>query len=117
MSRARQRRLALARWRYRARQRHLTVERVGWPGWPTDVLFVDGHHPEYPRLRGWCFKAWQYHPNKMHDAPWWVTRAQVLHDGAAPGDWYLYRMGDGGQPWAVMSNERFLDWQSWKVGA
>lgn len=116
MSRARQRRLALARWRYRARHYHLVVQRCSWPGFPTDTREVDGHHPRYPHLRGWCFKAWQYRPSKMHDAPWWVTREQVDKEGPAPGDWYLYRFGDGGRTWARLTDEQFNDWQSWEVG-
>ena len=111
MNRTRQRRLALRRWRYRARQYHLTLPRGAWRGFPADAREVSGHHPEYPGLRGWIFTAWQYCPDKTDTPYWWVPQYVKLHQ-IRPGDWVLRRVVDPGL-FAVLSPEHFDRWQSY----
>lgn len=111
MSRLAQRRRALRRWRYRQRYTHLTLPRGDWHGWPSSVREVYGHSPEYPRLRGWIFNAWQFDPNLTNTPYWWVPQFAELH-GIRRGDWVLRRVGDAGL-FAVLSPAHFDRWQSY----
>lgn len=112
MSKATQKRRALARWRYRARSRHLTLARGEWSGFPADAVEVCGHHPDYPDLRGWIFTAWQYHPRKANPPWWWVPHYTLTHE-IQPGEWVLRRVADA-DAYAVLTAAQFEDWQSWR---
>lgn len=114
MSNLAKKRRALRLYRWRSRQQHLTIPRGDYPGWPSDVLEVAGHHPEFPRLQGWIFSAWQYQPWKPNP-PWWWLGSYPPAYGVTPGDWVLRRAGIGGV-FAVLPPPEFDRWRSYKRG-
>lgn len=112
MSKLAQKRRALARWRYRARYRRLSLKRGDWAGFPADMFEVYGHHPDYPTLRGWIFTAWQYQPWKPN-RPWWLTDHDLTAAKVRPGQYLLRRPGDA--IYAILDPATFDHWQSWKA--
>lgn len=113
MSRAAQRRRELARWRYRARYRHLTIERGDYHGFPFDAYEVVGRSPDFPDLLGWVFRCWQYRvcaPNPPHWYVPWLMRGAGLQEGM----WLLHRVGDGVGVHAVLTDESYRRWRDWR---
>lgn len=119
MRRARERRRQLARLRNLI-ERHTPKPRGDHPGWPGDMRWVDGHHPDFPSLRGWALQCWQWHPHKTNRPHWLVDGVSIDLSATPPGTWLLRRPGDAWDLWATLTDEQFKIWSTWRpsrVGA
>lgn len=94
--------------------RKTTGPRGDWSGFPSDVITVDGHHPNYPQLRGWALQCWQWDPAKTNRPYWVIDGITIDLSKLPPGSWLLRRMGDGPTLWATLPDEQFQEWKSWR---
>lgn len=114
MRRSRERRRQLARL-HNLRVRLTPKPRGDYPGWPSDVREVAGHHPDWPQLWGWIFNCWQWHPRKTNRPHWLVEGLSVKLLAEVPvGTWLIRRSGDGPFLYGMLSPEDFKVWSEYK---